>query len=140
MVSNTAPQNRISTLDEMVRLLKKGDYDPVLTQSEHMTLSLDDVLPYLYFNEERYTRNCIARDDYFELVLLCWEQGQKTAIHCHNNQECWVKVVAGSFAEELYRINNTSGEMEYMSTENTITARRDRCGRCQYISQSYQYK
>lgn len=117
MVSNTAPQNRISTLDEMVRLLKKGDYDPVLTQSEHMTLSLDDVLPYLYFNEERYTRNCIARDDYFELVLLCWEQGQKTAIHCHNNQECWVKVVAGSFAEELYRINNTSGEMEYMSTE-----------------------
>ncbi len=101
----------------MVRLLKKGDYDPVLTQSEHMTLSLDDVLPYLYFNEERYTRNCIARDDYFELVLLCWEQGQKTAIHCHNNQECWVKVVAGSFAEELYRINNTSGEMEYMSTE-----------------------
>ena len=117
MVSNTAPQNRISTLDEMVRLLKNGDYNPVLSQAEHTTLSLDDVLPYLHFNKGRYTRNCIARDDYFELVLLCWEQGQKTAIHCHNNQECWVKVVAGSFAEELYRINNTSGEMEYISTE-----------------------
>jgi len=74
-------------------------------------------LPYLYFNEERYTRNCIARDDYFELVLLCWEQGQKTAIHCHNNQECWVKVVAGSFAEELYRVNDATGTMEYISTE-----------------------
>jgi cysteine dioxygenase len=50
-------------------------------------------------------------------VLLCWEQGQKTAIHCHNEQECWVKVVSGSFSEELYRVDESSDKIEYLSTE-----------------------
>lgn len=50
-------------------------------------------------------------------MLLCWEQGQKTAIHCHNEQECWVKVVSGCFAEELYRVDESSGKIEYLSTE-----------------------
>jgi len=117
MSTDTINQNRVSSLDEMVRLLKKGDYEPVLSQSEHITFSLDEILPYIFWDKDRYTRNCIARDEYFELVLLCWEQGQKTAIHCHNKQECWVKVVSGSFSEELYRLNENTGEMKYVTTD-----------------------
>jgi len=117
MSKDTNNQKIISTLDEMVRLLKKGDYEPVISQSEHITFSLDEMLPYIFWDKDRYKRNCIARDEYFELVLLCWEQGQKTAIHCHNKQECWVKVISGSFSEELYRLNENTGEMKYITTD-----------------------
>jgi cysteine dioxygenase len=117
MSTDTTNQNRISTLDEMVRLLKMGDYEPVLSEAEHTILSIDELEPYTHWNLKRYTRNCIAHDEYFELVLLCWEQGQKTAIHCHNKQECWVKVVSGSFSEELYRLNESTGEMKYITTD-----------------------
>ena len=117
MSKDTINQKIISTLDEMVRLIKKGDYEPVISQSEHITFSLDEMLPYIFWDKDRYKRNCIARDEYCELVLLCWEQGQKTAIHCHNKQECWVKVISGSFSEELYRLNENTGEMKYITTD-----------------------
>ena len=117
MSKDTINQKRISTLDEMVRLLKMGDYEPVLSDAEYTMFSIDELLPYINWNQNRYTRNCIAHDEYFELVLLCWEQGQKTAIHCHNEQECWVKVVSGCFAEELYKLDESTGEMKYLTTE-----------------------
>jgi len=101
----------------MVCLLEKGDYEPVLSEAEHTMFSMDELAPYIHWNLKRYSRNCIARDEYFELVLLCWEQGQKTAIHCHNKQECWVKVVSGSFSEEQYRLNESTGEMKYITTD-----------------------
>ena len=43
MSTDTTNQNRVSSLDELVRLLKKGDYEPVLSQSEHLTFSLDGI-------------------------------------------------------------------------------------------------
>jgi cysteine dioxygenase len=117
MAIHTASKHQTRSLKDIVRLLEKGDYEPVLSQSEHITISMDEVKPYMFFDKDRYTRNCIARDEFFELVLLCWEPGQKTAIHCHNNQECWVKVVSGSFAEELYRLDDVTGEVSYIKTE-----------------------
>ena len=38
---------------------------------------------YATWNQESYTRNCIARTDTYELILLCWEKKQETPIHEH---------------------------------------------------------
>jgi cysteine dioxygenase len=42
------------------------------------------------------------RTDKFELLLLCWEEGQETPIHCHNGEECWVYLAKGQLREKRY--------------------------------------
>ena len=59
------------------------------------------------WSEECYTRNCIFENENFELILICWEKDQKTPIHDHDGEECWVKVIDGTLKETLYK--ETSG-------------------------------
>jgi len=52
--------------------------------------------PYLYFSREHYTRHLIHRTDLFELLAICWESGQKSAIHNHRDQSCWMATAYGT--------------------------------------------
>ena len=58
-------------------------------------------------------------------MLLCWEPGQGSAIHGHDKQECWVKVIEGEFEECVYTYNNQTREMELIDekqiTSNEVT-------------------
>lgn len=107
---------KLNTLQDVIKALKEGEYEEVLEQTEDLTFNISEFDNYAFWREKRYTRNCIARDEFFELVLLCWEPGQTTATHCHNEQECWVKVISGSFAEELYELNTETGKLEFIET------------------------
>jgi cysteine dioxygenase len=53
--------------------------------------------PYLYFCEEtdHYTRNLIHKTELFELIAICWDIGQKSPIHNHRDQRCWMAVPYG---------------------------------------------
>lgn len=118
-------QNEISSLSEVVSALKSGKYEEVLSQSDNLFISLDEFTPYATWNKQRYTRNCIARNEDFELILLCWEEGQKTAIHCHNEQECWVKVIQGSFVEDLFAFPEKNQQLKFAGrvrvSQNEVT-------------------
>src|SRR4051812_37433235 len=43
--------------------------------------------PYILFDPRRYTRNLVYRCSRFELLSLCWEPGQMSAIHNHAGQQ-----------------------------------------------------
>ncbi len=51
--------------------------------------------PYLFFASEHYTRNLIYHTPLFELIAICWEIGQKSPIHNHCDQNCWMAVPYG---------------------------------------------
>jgi cysteine dioxygenase len=51
--------------------------------------------PYLYFCSEHYTRNLIHRTPLFELIAVCWDMGQKSPIHNHRDQKCWMAMAYG---------------------------------------------
>ena len=75
-----------------------------------------DLLPFCSWSDESYTRNCIIDCESFELILLCWENGQKTPIHDHGGEECWVRVVQGNFKETIYQINDSNDLTEVRSS------------------------
>lgn len=50
---------------------------------------------YLYFAPDHYTRNLIRKTELFELIAICWEVGQKSPIHNHRDQNCWMAVPYG---------------------------------------------
>lgn len=62
----------------------------------------DDWRPYALFAEDTYARNRIAREEHFELLLLCWGEGQESPIHNHEGQDCWMAVMDGHVEELRY--------------------------------------
>lgn len=112
MVFSKKSNLKITDLNQLVNALLNQEYDLAINEAAYCHFAPEDFVPYMHWNANHYTRNCIARNKDFELILLCWELGQKTAIHCHNEQECWVKVIAGQFEEEVYTYNQASGELK----------------------------
>jgi cysteine dioxygenase len=51
--------------------------------------------PYLWFSDYHYTRNLVLKTDLFELIAICWEVGQKSPIHNHRDQNCWMAIPYG---------------------------------------------
>ncbi len=64
--------------------------DSVLDFCDSVQVSDASLEPYVFFDDKFYTRNMIYRDDLFEIMTICWQPGQKTAVHTHNGQLCWM--------------------------------------------------
>jgi cysteine dioxygenase len=55
----------------------------------------DSLAPYLFFSKDHYTRNLIFKNELFALIAVCWEKGQGSQIHNHQNQNCWMTIPMG---------------------------------------------
>jgi cysteine dioxygenase len=64
--------------------------DAVLELCASVQISDSSLSPYVFFDDSFYTRNLVYRDDLFEVMTICWEPGQRTAVHTHNGQLCWM--------------------------------------------------
>lgn len=72
---------------------------PIDDLRRHMELNpvvLQDVEPYLVFGDDKYARNPIFRNEYFEMLCLCWKSGQRSPIHDHKGSNCCVRVLEGT--------------------------------------------
>ena len=50
---------------------------------QNSQFSEENIEQYSYFSKDCYTRNKIYKDKNFEVLLLCWLQGQMDLIHGH---------------------------------------------------------
>jgi cysteine dioxygenase len=66
------------------------------------TATQDDWKRYALFRPEMYTRNLVARNEHFEMLILCWSENQASPIHNHAGQNCWMAVLEGTIEEALY--------------------------------------
>ena len=67
-------------------------------------LELEELENFLHFEIGSYTRNLIYRNQYYEMMAICWGIGHHTPIHDHNGQEGWIKVIEGTVEESLYKV------------------------------------
>jgi cysteine dioxygenase len=89
-----------SRVGDFIAGLKALEKEPITTARvsefvEQSQPSPEALAPYLLWSHERYARNLIYRDHFFEVLALCWLPGQRTPIHSHNGQLGWVTVVQG---------------------------------------------
>lgn len=59
----------------------------------------DDWRSFARFDPQTYTRNLVARNEHFEMLVLCWSPGQESPIHDHAGQHCFMGVLEGSIEE-----------------------------------------
>lgn len=109
---STEISHKIESLNDLCTLLEQERFNEVIASLESLSIPNDDLGNYIFWSRNNYTRNCILSSPNFELLLLCWEPGQTTGIHSHDEQECWVKVISGSFVETVYQFEAEKGLMQ----------------------------
>ena len=92
----------LTSLSQLVEKLKGSPTKEFVSIARNIHLVTSDVSDFATWSTKKYTRNCIELNDRFELILLCWEPGQKTPIHDHGGEECWVYFVNSEFEEIIY--------------------------------------
>lgn len=60
--------------------------------------------PYVFFTPKRYARNLIFKNDGFECLAMCWDIGQASSIHDHNDKLGWIYLAEGCLFVQNYRI------------------------------------
>lgn len=62
------------------------------------------------FQDDCYARNTILLNDQCELVVICWQPGQMSAVHDHGSSYCLYLVVEGVMVEERFRLRDGKPE------------------------------
>ena len=99
-------------IDELINCMSSCDKDAYTKKIQELGLTKEDFKEHIHFSDKKYIRTCITRNDEFELILLCWSKGQKTAIHNHDGNECFVYALDGEFKEVGYALNKETNEMK----------------------------
>lgn len=94
-------------MDELLFSLENSNPADYVALAKQLELPLAEYEQYASWSTEQYTRNCIVRTEVYELILLCWEKGQETPVHCHGGEECWVKALDGTILEKRFRGEQT---------------------------------
>lgn len=108
---------KISSLNELNALLEEGQFETVIDNIAKSNIPLSDYDAFMHFSSKHYFRNCISKSDEYELILLCWDIDQNTAIHCHDEKECFVQILQGDILEEQYSLDQDNMAMVHNGTE-----------------------
>ncbi|HEX8922228.1 MAG TPA: cysteine dioxygenase family protein [Pyrinomonadaceae bacterium] len=71
-----------------------------------VTITPDDLRPYRFFKPGTYARHRVLRNEFAELLILCWKPGQRTPIHDHNGSYGAVRVCEGVMWETIFALND----------------------------------
>lgn len=103
----------ITSLKKLLEVLPHCEGQDYFDLAKNLSIPDEELLPFAFWSNHNYTRNCVHRTNDYELLLLCWEEGQETPIHCHNGEECWVYLAKGKLREKRYV--DKDGELELIA-------------------------
>lgn len=117
-INVTEDQEGTLSLPQLVAALESLNGAPSLDQIfswlERVEPSSEELKPYLGFKEGNYWRHRVCRNEFVEMLVLCWRPGQRTPIHDHNGSHGGVKICEGHLWETIFTYDATAG-LEYKS-------------------------
>ncbi len=88
--------------DELSALQSLPSLSELYDLIERTRISPDELQPYLGFKTGNYSRHRVMRNDFVEMLVLCWKPGQRTPIHDHNGSHGAVFVQKGILWETTF--------------------------------------
>jgi cysteine dioxygenase len=118
--------NDIKTIKEFAEILDEIEPHQRAKTMKRINIQAAELATYATWAEGCYTRNCLARTEKYELILLCWEINAQAPIHGHGGEDCWVYQVQGTVEEvrfqqegealiETNRMTLSPGKLTYMN-------------------------
>ena len=105
----------IRTIKELKEVLKNHETMGFLDIMKSIDIPYDEFERHFTWNDGHYTRNSIVKNGEYELLVICWEQGQDSPIHDYDSEEAWIHIIRGKIKEEKYKLNK-QGLLERVST------------------------
>lgn len=106
-------QNESLSLSSLVATLESLNAPPTLEQIydwlRKTEPSDDELRPYIGFKEGNYWRHRVCRNEFVEMLVLCWRPGQRTPIHDHNGSHGGVKICEGHLWESIFKYDEAAG-------------------------------
>jgi cysteine dioxygenase len=65
-------------------------------------IGVDDVAEFIRFSEKAYCRNLVRAGAWYNLLVLCWRNGQRSPIHDHRGSSCALSVLDGVLTETQF--------------------------------------
>lgn len=59
----------------------------------------DELAAFEKFDAHSYQRNRVFRNEFVDILVLCWKAGQRTPLHDHAGSRCGVRIMKGSGTE-----------------------------------------
>jgi cysteine dioxygenase len=76
---------------------------------ERTDIAREEVAPYLGFKAGNYSRHRVMKNEFVEMLVLCWKPGQRTPIHDHNGSHGAVFVHKGILWETTFEYDTEKG-------------------------------
>src|SRR5262245_54357416 len=89
-------------LDELDQWSAPGSLEVMRQTLSDLDVAWEDIAPYVQFSERNYRRNLVKQTAAYQLLVLCWRNGQRSPIHDHRGSRCAVRVVKGTMTESLF--------------------------------------
>jgi cysteine dioxygenase len=90
--------------DALLALPRPFTCDAVQAVVKRLAPTREELAPYLNFSPDGYTRTLFYGGPDFEILVLCWQEGQVSPIHDHAASICSMAVVHGTCSSETYRL------------------------------------
>lgn len=71
---------------------------------QQQAIVADSLKPYAFFSPRQYSRNLIFKNEVFECLALCWDIGQSSSVHNHNDRLGWVYLSSGRLFVQNYLV------------------------------------
>ena len=59
---------------------------------------------FIRFSDRGYARNLVRAGPWYNALVLCWKNGQRSPIHDHKGSSCGVRVLRGTLTETLFEL------------------------------------
>ena len=112
-IMNHTPKPLSALIERLEESQNLEDYEVAFNMA---TISAIDFTPHYQFSAKGYTRSLLYQSFACELVLICWEHGQKSGIHNHSGSDCIMCCLDGELRETLYM--RKSGQTDGRSVES----------------------
>ena len=98
---------------DLTEALSARQYVPSLPELNELiaraTITSDELKPYLGFKTGNYSRHLVMKNEFVEMLVLCWKPGQRTPIHDHNGAHGAVFVHEGILWETMFGYDPVTG-------------------------------
>ena len=76
---------------------------------ENAEISPEDLKPFVGFKEGNYWRHRVCRNEFAEMLVICWRPGHRTPIHDHNGSHGAVLIQQGLLWETTFTFDSEKG-------------------------------
>jgi cysteine dioxygenase len=89
--------------DYLDNLEQRAPLDELTGLLSEIEISCADVGDFIRFSDRGYMRNLVRAGTWYNVLVLCWKNGQRSPIHNHAESTCAVRVLRGTATETVFQ-------------------------------------